>query len=123
MSRIPILKIEDVLIVSIQNELHDQMAEILQRDIVTELARTNARGVLIDVTALDIVDSFLGRLIGDTAGMVRIMGARTALAGLQPAVAITLVELGIELAGIHTTLNIEKGLEWLRASALSGETE
>jgi rsbT antagonist protein RsbS len=113
-SKIPILKIEDFLIVSVQVELHDRMAEDLQRDIIEELAATNARGILIDVTALDIVDSFLGRLIGDTARMTGIMGARTVLVGLQPAVAITLVELGIELSGVHTTLNMEKGLEWLR---------
>jgi len=116
MSKIPILKIEDFLIVSIQTELHDRMAEELQRDIIDELGTTNAKGVLIDVTSLDIVDSFLGRLIGDTANMTRVMGAKTVLVGLQPAVAITLVELGVELTGVHTTLNMEKGLEWLRNS-------
>ncbi|MEJ2031730.1 MAG: STAS domain-containing protein [Deltaproteobacteria bacterium] len=111
---VPILKIEDFLLVSIQTELHDRSAEQLQKNIVEELSRTNAKGVLIDVTALDIVDSFLGRLISDTAQMTRVMGAKTVLAGLQPAVAITLVELGIELKGVYTTLNMDKGLEWLR---------
>lgn len=122
MTRIPILKIEDFLIVSVQTELHDRLAENLQYDIVSELGRTGARGVLIDVTALDIVDSFLGRLIGDTASMTRIMGAKTVLVGLQPAVAITLVELGFELAGVHTALNLERGMEWLRSNAIAGET-
>lgn len=121
MTRIPILKIEDFLIVSVQTELHDRQAENLQHDIVSELGRTGATGVLIDVTALDIVDSFLGRLIGDTASMTRIMGAKTVLVGLQPAVAITLVELGFELAGVHTALNLERGMEWLRANTLGGE--
>jgi rsbT antagonist protein RsbS len=111
---VPILKIENFLLVSIQTELYDRSAEQLQKNIVEELSRTRARGVLIDVTALDIVDSFLGRLISDTAQMTRIMGAKTVLAGLQPAVAITLVELGIELKGVHTALNMDKGLEWLR---------
>ena len=120
MSKIPILKIEDFLIASIQTELHDRMAENLQHDIVEELGRTNARGVLIDVTALDIVDSFLGRMIGDTARMTRLMGAKTVLVGLRPAVAITLVELGMELEGIHTTLNMEKGIGWLRQNTETG---
>ncbi len=120
MSKIPILKIEDFLIASVQTELHDRMAEDLQHDIVGELGRTNARGVLIDVTALDIVDSFLGRMIGDTAKMTSMMGAKTVLVGLQPAVAITMVELGMELEGIHTALNMEKGIGWLRQNRLAG---
>lgn len=111
---VPILKVEDFLLVPIQDELHDRSAEVLQKNILEELLRTNAKGVLIEVTALDIVDSFLGRLISDTAQMTKVMGAKTVLAGLQPAVAITLVELGIELEGVYTTLNMDKGLEWLR---------
>ena len=114
MNKIPILKIEDYLFVSIQTELHDRMAENLQKEVVEKLAETGASGVVIDVTALSVVDSFLSRLIGDTANMTKIMGAKTVLVGLQPAVAITLVELGIELSGIHTTLNMERGLQWLR---------
>ena len=114
MSKTPILKLEDFLLIPIQTELHDKMAEELQKDILEALALTRAKGVLLDVTALDIVDSFLGRLISDTAAMTRIMGAKTVLAGLRPAVAITMVELGLELEGIHTTLNMEKGLQWLR---------
>jgi rsbT antagonist protein RsbS len=115
MPQIPILKIEDTLVVTIQTELHDKHAVSLQVDILRELTRSRAKGVLIDVTAVDMVDSFLGRLIGETASMVRMMGARTCLVGLQPAVAITLVELGLELAGVHTALNMEKGLAWLRS--------
>ena len=114
MPQIPILKIEDFLIVTVQTELHNRYAVGLQTDILRELARTRAKGVLVDVTALDVVDSFLGRLIGETATMSRLMGARTCLVGLQPAVAITLIELGLDLAGVHTALNMEKGLAWLR---------
>lgn len=117
MAAIPILKIEDFLIVTVQTELHNQHAVNLQEDILHELARTRAKGVLIDVTALDVVDSFLGRMIGETASMARMMGAKTCVVGLQPAVAITLVELGLELAGVHTALNMEKGLAWLRNNA------
>ncbi len=120
MKRVPILSIEGFLLVSVQMELHDEVAVGLRNEIMEQLARTNARGVLIDVTALDVVDSFLGRLIGDTANMTRVMGAQTVLVGLQPAVAITLVELGIELRGVHTALNVEKGLEWLRRSGRPG---
>jgi rsbT antagonist protein RsbS len=115
MNKVPILKIEDFLLVPVQTELHDRSAELLQRDIIDTLARTHAKGVLIDVTSLELVDSFLGRLISDTANMVKIMGAKSVLVGLQPAVAITLVELGLDLGGVYTTLNMERGLEWLRA--------
>ena len=114
MSEIPILKQEDFLIISVQSELHDKMAEHLQEKLVEKLEETNADGVLIDVTALDVVDSFLGRLIGDTAKMCNMMGAETVLTGLSPSVAITLTELGVELEGVHTTLNVDKGLKWLR---------
>lgn len=114
MNNVPILKIENFILVSIQTELHDHTAELLQKDLLAALDEGGARGVLIDVTALDLVDSFLGRLLGDTAKMTRIMGAPTVLAGLRPAVAITMVELGINLAGVHTTLNIDTGLAWLR---------
>lgn len=114
MSRIPILKIEDTLLVSIQTEMHDSLAEDLQRDILSMLSSTQAKGVLLDVTAIQVIDSFLGRMIGDTATMARLMGARTVLVGLQPAVAITLMELGMRLTGVHTALNIDQGLAWLR---------
>lgn len=123
MSKVPILKIEDFLLVPVQVELHDRVAEALQREIVETLAACGARGVLIDVTSLEVVDSFLGRLICDTANMTRIMGARTVLVGLQPAVAITMVELGLELPGVHTALNMEKGLAWLRENTKAAEQE
>ncbi len=113
--RIPILKFKDTLLISIQTELHDQLAVALQEDILQTLASSHARGVILDVTALDVIDSFLGRMIGDTASMSRMMGARTVLVGLQPAVAITLVELGLRMEGVHTALNMEQGLAWLQA--------
>lgn len=115
---IPILKIEENLIVSIQQELHDHNAVELQQDILDELAKTESRGLLIDVTAVDVVDSFLGRMISDTATMASLMGARTVLVGLRPAVAITLVELGLELEGVHAALNMEKGLSLLKRLAV-----
>jgi rsbT antagonist protein RsbS len=113
MEQIPILRIQDILLVSIQSELYDRQAERLQKDILQTLTVTHARGVLVDVTALQVIDSFLGRMIGETASMTRLMGAKTVLVGLQPAVAITLVELGLHLDGVHTALNMEQGLAWL----------
>lgn len=97
----------------IQTELHDQAAQALQRRILERLEQTKARGLLIDVTSLTVVDSFLGRLLRDTAVMARMMGAPTVLVGLRPAVAITLSELGLDLPGIHTDLDLERGLAWL----------
>ncbi len=113
MPRIPVLKIKDVLIVSLQVEMQDRLALELQDDILSTLSRTGARGLLLDVTSIDVVDSFLGRVIADTASMARLMGAETVLAGLQPAVAITLSELGLKLPQIRTALNLEKGLAML----------
>lgn len=113
MPRIPVLKIKDVLIVSLQVELQDRLALELQEDVLQSLSRTGARGLLIDVSGIDVVDSFLGRIIGDTARMARLMGAQTVLAGIQPAVAITLTELGLSLPDIRTALNLEKGLSVL----------
>ena len=118
MSRIPILKVEDTLMVSIQVELHDQQALDLQEDILSEIDRTQAKGLLIDVTALEVVDSFLGRLISDTAAMARMMGTQTVLVGLRPAVAITLVELGLDLPGVQTALNVERGLALIRRNVV-----
>jgi rsbT antagonist protein RsbS len=115
MPRIPVLKVKDVLVVSLQVEMQDRLALELQEDILMTLSRTGARGLLLDVSGMDVVDSFLGRIIGDTAQMAQMMGARTALVGLQPAVAITLTELGFKLHGIRTALNLEKGLEMLEA--------
>lgn len=115
MPRIPVLKIKDVLVVSLQVELQDRLALELQDDILNTLARTGARGLLIDVSAIEVVDSFLGRVIGDTARMAHLMGAATVLAGIRPAVAITLTELGLKLSGIRTALNLEKGLSMLES--------
>jgi rsbT antagonist protein RsbS len=109
-SGVPIFRLGTVLIVSIQQALHDRLALTLQDDITTALSRTGADGLLIDVSVIDIVDSFLGRMLNDIAAMALLMGARTALVGIQPAVAITLTELGLELRGIVTALDVEQGL-------------
>ena len=110
---IPLLELRGVVVVTIQTELHDRAAEGLQRRILERIAETNPKGLLIDVTGLPVVDSFLGRLLRDTALMARMMGVPTVLVGLQPAVAITLTELGLDLPGIHTDLDLERGLAWL----------
>lgn len=123
LAEIPILELENFLVCTIQRELHDRAAEQFQDSLVTKLGDTNAKGVLIDITALDIVDSFLGRLIGETARMCKMMGAKTVLTGISPAVAITLTELGIELKGVHTTLDMDKGLAWLREETKQGEEQ
>lgn len=108
--RIPVLKIGEVLIASIQVALHDASAVQFKDDLLERLHETRARGVIVDLTALDVIDSFIGRLIADIAAMAGLMGARVVLTGLQPAVAITLVELGLELPNVATALNLEKGL-------------
>ncbi|BAS27746.1 STAS domain-containing protein [Limnochorda pilosa] len=112
---IPILHVEGFLIVELQGELKDADIAAVQQSLLEQLHRERARGVLIDLSGLEVVDSYTGRVIRDTAGMVRLMGARTAVVGLRPAVAITLVEMGLELPGVHMDLNLERGLEWLRA--------
>jgi rsbT antagonist protein RsbS len=108
--RIPILKVGDVLIASIQVALHDASAVQFKDDLLQKIHDTKARGVIIDLTAIDVVDSFIGRMIADIASMSGLMGAQVVLTGLQPAVAITLVELGLELPRVLTALNLEKGL-------------
>jgi len=113
-TNIPILSIEGFLVVSINVDLHDQVAVQLQEDILEEISRTGSRGLLIDVTALETVDSFMGRILGYTGSMAKLMGAETVLSGLQPEVAITLVELGLDFPELKTALNMEKGLEMLR---------
>lgn len=113
-ARIPILKVGRVLIVPIQVDMDDQTAIGLQERILTELERTGARGVLIDISLLEMVDSFIGRMLSDIAAMSRIMDARTVVVGMQPAVAITLVELGLELKGVETVLNVDEGFNLLR---------
>jgi rsbT antagonist protein RsbS len=114
MDRIPILKMGEFLLVTIQVDMHDQLASTLQDDLTSKIATLNARGVLIDISSLDIVDSFIGRMLANTSAMARVLGAQTVVAGMQPAVAITLVELGLNLSGVHTALDVEKGMEMLR---------
>jgi rsbT antagonist protein RsbS len=114
MERIPILKMGDLLLVSIQVDMHDQLALALQDDLTEKIAKTGARGVLIDISAVEVVDSFIGRMIANIAGMALILDARTVLVGMQPAVAITLVELGLTLPGVRTALDVERGMALLR---------
>jgi rsbT antagonist protein RsbS len=116
MERIPILKIGDFLLVTVQVDMHDRLAVALQDDLTERIVTSRARGVLIDISALDIVDSFIGRMLGNIAGMARILDAETIVVGMQPSVAITLVELGLSLPGIRTALNIDRGMELLRAA-------
>jgi rsbT antagonist protein RsbS len=116
LDQIPILKLGNVLLVTIQVELHDQLAMTLQDDLTHKLSKTRARGVLIDISALEIVDSFIGRSLAHIAGIARVMDATTVLVGMRPAVAITLVELGMSLTGIRTALNVEMGMQLLRES-------
>jgi rsbT antagonist protein RsbS len=112
--RVPIIQVDDVLIAAVQADLNDQDAVRLQDELTEALMQSNALGVLIDLTQVDLVDSFLGRLVNDVAVGARLLGARTVVVGIQPAVAITLVELGLELQGVHTALTAQKGLAYLR---------
>ena len=114
MERIPILKMGSFLLVSIQVDMHDQLATALQDDLTARISQTGARGVLIDISAVEVVDSFIGRMIANIAGMARILDAQTVLVGMQPAVAITLVELGLTLPGVRTALDVERGMALLR---------
>jgi rsbT antagonist protein RsbS len=116
MDRIPLLKIGDFLLVTVQVDMHDRLAVALQDDLTERIVTSKARGVLIDISALDIVDSFIGRMLGNIAGMARILDAETVVVGMQPSVAITLVELGLSLPGIRTALNIDRGMDLLRAA-------
>lgn len=113
MDKIPILRMGKFLLVTIQIDLYDRLATNLESDLVQMVNRTEARGVLIDISSLSIVDSFMGRILGNIGSMSKIMDAETVVVGMQPAVAITLIELGLELKGVHTALNVEKGMELL----------
>ena len=115
MDRIPILKLGGVLIVTIQVDMHDRLALALEEDLTAMIARTGARGVLLEISALEIVDSFIGRMLVSIAAVSRVLDAETVVAGMRPAVAITLVELGLELTGIRTALNVERGMALLKA--------
>ena len=116
MERIPILKMGESLVVSIQVDMHDRMALALQDDLTERIVATRARGVLIDISSLEIVDSFIGRMLGTIAGVARVLDACTIVVGMRPAVAITLVELGLSLPGVRTALNVEKGMELIRGA-------
>lgn len=113
MERIPILRMGRLLLVTIQVDMHDRLAMTLQDDLTTRIVTDRATGVLIDISALDIVDSFIGRMISNTAAMAKILDTRTVVVGMQPAVAITLVELGLTLEGVSTALNVELGIKLL----------
>jgi len=114
MEKIPILRMGRTLLVSIQVDMHDQLAMQLQDDLTSRIVGDRANGVLIDISSLDVVDSFIGRMISNIAAMSRVLDAQTVVVGMQPAVAITLVELGLQLEGVRTALNVEKGIALLQ---------
>ena len=116
MERIPILRMGEFLIVTIQVDMHDRLATRLQEDLTETISRTSATGVLIDISSVQVVDSFIGRVLGNIALMSQVLGAETVIVGMQPAVAITLVELGMTLAGVRTALNVDRGMHLLRRS-------
>jgi len=121
MERIPILRMGNYLLVTIQVDMHDKLALTLQDDLTERISNVNAKGVLIDISSLEIVDSFIGRTLANIASMARVLDAQTVVVGMQPAVAITLVELGMSLPGIRTALNVESGMEYLRETVGSRE--
>src|SRR5439155_13870322 len=112
--RIPIIKMAEFLLVSIQVDMHDKLALTLQDDLTNQIVKSRARGVLIDISSLEIVDSFIGRMLANIAAMSRVLDAATVVVGMRPAVAITLVELGMSLTGVRTALNVERGMDLLR---------
>ncbi|WP_116788639.1 STAS domain-containing protein [Flavobacterium psychrotrophum] len=123
MDRIPILKMGDFLLVTIQVDLYDQLAENLETDLVNSVKKHESKGVLIDISSVSIIDSFMGRILGNIGVMSKIMGAESVIVGMQPAVAITLVELGLTLTGVSTALNVEKGMELLRSKIILSDNE
>ncbi len=114
MDRIPIIKMAEFLLVSIQVDMHDKLALTLHDDLTNQIVKTHARGVLIDISSLEIVDSFIGRMLANIAAMSKVLDAATVVVGMRPAVAITLVELGMSLTGVRTALNVERGMDLLR---------
>jgi rsbT antagonist protein RsbS len=122
LERIPILKMGRYLLVTIQVDMHDRLAMALQDDLMEQIRRHHAQGVLIDISALDLVDSFIGLMLGNIAAMARILDADTVVTGMRPAVAITLVELGLSLTGVRTALNVERGMELLETAREERET-
>lgn len=123
MDSIPIIKMGEFLVVSIQVDMHDRLAMTLQDDLTERIVKTHARGVLIDISSLEIVDSFIGRMLANIAAMSRVLDAQTVVVGMRPAVAITLVELGMPLGGVRTALSVERGMELLRAALVNGHGE
>ena len=119
MERIPVLQIGEFLLVTIQVDMHDRLAMTLQDDLTRTISETGARGVLIDISTLEIVDSFIGRMLSNIAAMSRVLDAETVVVGMQPAVAITLVELGLSLPGVRTALNVDAGMDLLRSSVVA----
>ena len=120
MERIPILKMGRFLLITIQVDMHDRLAMTLQDDLMQQIRKSGARGVLIDISALDVVDSFIGRMLANIAAMARVLDADTVVTGMRPAVAITLVELGLSLKGVRTALNVERGMELLQSAPPEG---
>ncbi|WP_343694375.1 STAS domain-containing protein [Flavobacterium sp.] len=123
MERIPILKMGDFLLVTIQVDLYDQLAENLESDLINTISKYSSKGVLIDISAVSIIDSFMGRILGNIAVMSKILDAQTVVVGMQPAVAITLVELGLSLNGVISALNVEKGMDLLRSKMHNSDNE
>src|SRR3954471_6394807 len=123
MDRIPILRMGEFLLVTIQVDMHDRLAMTLQDDLTSMIEKTGAKGVLIDISALEMVDSFIGRMIANISGMSRILDASTVLVGMRPAVAITLVELGLSLTGVQTALDVERGMARLREAMADADAD
>lgn len=123
MEHIPILRMGDFLLITIQLDMHDRLALQLQDDLTAKIVQHGSHGVLIDISALEVVDSFIGRMLGNIASMSRILDAQTVVVGMRPAVAITLVELGLSLPGIRTALTVERGMEILRADVAQAKSD
>lgn len=123
MDRIPILRMGQYLLVTIQVDIHDTLAMHLQEDLTTRIVQTGARGVMIDISSLEVVDSFMGRMLAQVSSMARVLDAETVVVGMRPAVALTLVELGLTLSGVRTALNVERGMALLAKSLGSTATD